>query len=524
MLATFSLAATPAPLPGFGPLRVGMSLEELRAATPGIEWKTGRPMKYSGQPTEYKADGVRIADLPFSAEVYARHHGAYGMTLEHASAALDADQCEQSARAVFAVIEPQTGPMEPSGLMIRGEESEPIGASSTVKLSQVLSMADYKAISRAKLQNRKPERRWLRANTPGSSEINGRPDVLDTGLSGATAASFAMDYQHEDGNESCRIRLTALRAADPPPPTVMDFNALRAAQNPSIARRHFELTRLAISVALPTGGVELNVRCRVDRDTGRTTNCQPNDAGNGGGAIAGLAPSPPKDRNGLEVPVVIGIGTPVPAGVGTQAAGGAGTPTSVGTGAPATASDGKPSVLTQVIPAATAAPTPPPAPLLSPEALASKARNTAGRLANAYQFDMGQVAGLDRDDPQAVLVDIPVRLNPADIRELRNTDQAVPVTQSGFRWATRAPAHILERLYPKRALRRGEQTNVALVCEVQTDLSAVCAPARQDPRPAPDFEWAALEILTYYRAEPKTFAGTPTPGIKFLQNLQFKLQ
>lgn len=485
LLAIFSLAATPAPLPGLGPLRVGMSLDEIRAATPDIEWKTGRPMKYSGQPTEYKADGILIAGLPFSAEIYARHHGAYGMTLEHASAAQDADQCEQSARAVFAVIEPQTGPMEPSGAMIRGEESEPIGARSNVKLSQVLSMADYKAISRAKLKNRKPERRWLRANTPGSSEINGRPDVLDTGLSGATAASFAMDYQREDGNEACRIRLTALRAADPPPPTLMEFNALRAAQSPSIARRHFELTRLAISVALPAGGVELNVRCRVDRDTGRTTNCQPNDAGNGGGAIAGLAPSPPKDRNGVEVPVVIGIGTPVPAGVGTPA---------------------------------------PPAPLLSPEALASKARNTAGRLANAYQFDMGQVAGLDRDDPQAVLVDIPVRLNPADIRELRNTDQAVPVTQSGFRWATRAPAHILERLYPKRALRRGEQTNVALVCEVQTDLSAVCAPARQDPRPAPDFEWAALEILTYYRAEPKTVAGTPTPGIKFLQNLQFKIE
>ncbi len=168
LLATFSLAATPASLPGLGPLRVGMSLEELRAATPGIEWKTGRPMKYSGQPTEYKADGVRIADLPFSAEVYARHHGAYGLTLEHASAAQDANECEQSARAVFAVIETQTGPMKPPGEMYRGEESEEIGARSTVKLSQVLSMADYKPISRAKLKNRNPERRWLRANTPGN--------------------------------------------------------------------------------------------------------------------------------------------------------------------------------------------------------------------------------------------------------------------------------------------------------------------------------------------------------------------
>ena len=254
------------------------------------------------------------------------------------------------------------------------------------------------------------------------------------------------------------------------------FAALTAIQTPSISRRHFEMSRLAISVTLPASGIELNVRCKVDRDSGRTRDCWATDSSLTSGGIAGLSPTP----------------APTPA-------------------------------LTPVL-TPTSAPAPTPAPLLGPADLAARVRTTASRLARAYQFDMSKVAGLDRDDPQPVLVDIPVRMTPADIRELKGTDQAVPVTQAGFRWATRAPAHVLQELYPKRALRGGEETSVALVCEVQEDLSAVCAPAAQSPRPSPDFEWAALEILTYYRAEPKSTAGTPTPGRKFLQNLQFKLQ
>ena len=477
LLATASFAAPPQIPTGLGPLHFGMSLEELHAATPGVEWTAGRPLKYSQKPTEFTASGVLLAERPFVVKVSSRHHGFYRMELDHAYAAPDADDCEQTARAVFASIEPQTGPMQPPGEMIRGEEGEAIGAWSTVKLSQVLKEEEFKPISRAKLKGRKPARRWLRATTRESATTHANPLIEFETVPGQTEATFAMDYQRGDNEGACRIRLEAQRAPTPPPLQQLPANALKVAQTPSISRRHFEQSRLAISVVLPASGVEVNVQCRVDRDYGRTRDCRLSELDVGRKVIPGLASS---------VPPVTLISTPNSNAIITNG--------------------------------------PPPPPPVTPEALTTKVHSTALRLARAYQCDMDRVPNLDRDDPLPVLVDIPIRMPPTDIRELKATDQAVPLSQAGFRWATRPPASQLEQLYPKRALRAAEQTNVALVCEVQEDFSAVCAPAKQDPRPAPDFEWAALEILTFYRAEPKAANGMPTPGIKFLQNLQFRLE
>lgn len=144
-------------------------------------------------------------------------------------------------------------------------------------------------------------------------------------------------------------------------------------------------------------------------------------------------------------------------------------------------------------------------------------------LATAYHFDLARVPGLDRDDPVPLLVSIPVRLHPGDVRSLQDTASAVPMKTAGFRWAQVARESTLERLYPTRALRAGEQSAVALVCRIEEDLSPVCAPVQQEPRPAPDFEWAALEILTHYRAQPQAVDGTSTIGRLVLQRLDFRL-
>ena len=479
LLATASFAAASQIPTGLGPLRFGMGLEELHAATPGVEWTAGRPLKYSQKPTEFTASGVLLAERPFVVKVSSRHHGFYRMELDHAYAALDADDCEQTARAVFAFVEPQTGPMQPPGEMIRGEEGEAMGAWSTVKLSQVLKEEEFKPISRAKLKGRKPARRWLRATTRESAATHANPFIELETIPGHAEATFAMYYQRSDNEDTCRIRLEARRAPTPPPLQQLPATASKAAQTPSISRRHFEQSRLAISVLLPASGVEVNVQCRVDRDYGRTRDCRLSELDVGRKIIPGLASS---------VPPVTLISTPNNNAIITNG------------------------------------PPPPPPPPLTPEALTAKVHSTALRLARAFQFDMARVPNLDRDDPLPVLVDIPIRMATTDIRELNATDQAVPLSQAGFRWATRPPASQLEQLYPKRAKRAAEQTNVALVCEVQEDFSAVCAPAKQDPRPAPDFEWAALEILTYYRAEPMAKDGTTTVGRKILQKLQFKIE
>jgi hypothetical protein len=367
--------------------------------------------------------------------------------------------------------------MQPPGEMIRGEEGEAIGAWSMVKLSQVLKEEEFKPISRAKLKGRKPARRWLRAtNTDSADESDVAPTGLATGL-GQTEATFAMDYSSGTRPDSCRISLDATRHGNSTPLASLPYNMLPIAQTASIARRHFEVSRLAMSVLLPTNGVEVNVQCRVDRDYGKTRDCRLSETGSRSNTIPGLTPN--------LTPITL-IGTP-------------------NNNAPITNG-------------------PPPAPPLTAEVLAARVHSTALRLARYYQFDMARVPNLDRDDPLPILVDIPIKMLPQDVRKLKSTEQPVPMTQAGFRWATRATASQLEQLYPKRALREAEQTNLALVCEVQEDFSAVCAPAMQDPRPGPDFEWAALEILTYYRAEPTAKDGSTTVGRKILQQLQFRME
>ena len=428
------VVAVAADLPaGLGPLRLGTPFEDVRRDLPDIAWVDGNPYPHSGKPRQLAAaSGIVIADLSFSASLVRGHHGGYSIELQHEAAATDADDCERRARAVFIAIEPQTGPMEPSGGLLPGEYAESIGARSRIKRVQTLDETLRKPVPREKLRGRQPARRWLRGRTPDGGNLR------------ETRFQFQMDYARSDGPRACRIRLDAVRDSSPPPPVTVDWAKLSPSRAPSIALRHLLVSRLGARHLLPANGVAWTLSCSVERNSGAVEHC--------------------------ELP-------------------------------------------------------PPPADLTAADALHESAmRRAAVQLAREYRFDIGKLVDIDRDDPVPLQVDIPIRLRPEDVRTLTHTESAVPLRSAGFKWASGASPGVLERLYPTRALRAGEQSAVALVCRIEEDYSPVCAPIQQEPRPAPDFEWAALEILTHYRASPTATDGTSTIGRMVLQRLEFRVE
>ncbi len=147
----------------------------------------------------------------------------------------------------------------------------------------------------------------------------------------------------------------------------------------------------------------------------------------------------------------------------------------------------------------------------------------AGRYAGAIAFDM---SGLDRDDPQPVLVEIPVRVARADVRPLSFTGPVLRMADIEF---DAVPPHKdIQQVYPYQALREGVGAQVEAVCQVQSDGSLVCRPptVRQTDGAASfaaAFARAIEKLLPSYRANPTLKNGAPSAGAVFGMAVSFKV-
>ncbi len=147
----------------------------------------------------------------------------------------------------------------------------------------------------------------------------------------------------------------------------------------------------------------------------------------------------------------------------------------------------------------------------------------AGRYAGAMAFDL---SGLDRDDPQPVLVEIPVRVARSDVRPLSFAGPVVPMSEVAFDAVP--PGQEIQRAFPSQALRDGVGAVVEAVCEVQRDGSLVCrrSTVRQTNGLsdfAAGFERAVEKLLPLYRAGPVMKNGTPSAGAVFGMAVAFKV-
>jgi hypothetical protein len=147
--------------------------------------------------------------------------------------------------------------------------------------------------------------------------------------------------------------------------------------------------------------------------------------------------------------------------------------------------------------------------------------DVAGRYAGAMTFDM---AGLDRDDPQPALVEIPVRVARSDVRPLELPATLLPMSEVVF--ATTPAAKDVRDSYPWQALRNDIGAQVEVACRIQDDGSLICrtlAVRQQDGRDehAAAFRHAVEKLLPAYRAARTLRSGQPSAGAAFGMGVQF---
>jgi hypothetical protein len=125
---------------------------------------------------------------------------------------------------------------------------------------------------------------------------------------------------------------------------------------------------------------------------------------------------------------------------------------------------------------------------------------------------------LDPDDPLPVRMDLTVTLDEKDRRPIDFLN-APRVHLSDLEWAQQPTAEEAQAAYPKSLLERGMGAKVSVTCQVQSDLSVVCAVT--DPRPQGDekaaedyrkLTFASVAVMSLYRAAPNLRSGEASAG------------
>jgi hypothetical protein len=150
--------------------------------------------------------------------------------------------------------------------------------------------------------------------------------------------------------------------------------------------------------------------------------------------------------------------------------------------------------------------------------------NLAGRYAGAMAFD---TADLDRDNPQPVLIDIPIRVSPSDVKSLGFGNRA-PLLMSELTFVASPPTKEVQYAYPVKALRKGVGAQVAIICQVQVDGSLICRPpvvTQTDGQTDlhPDFAHGAAKLIPQYRVAPQLKNGESSNSVVFGLGLRFAL-
>lgn len=399
LLLALGAQAAEAPVVRWGPLTVGMGVDEARAALPQAEWKVGWASPITGRVSRLRAQealefGGRRMTVELRDERYDWH-----LELTARSTEAGHQACEQAGLAMLAALEQSVGPLQ--------AERNPGG--------EVLA---FGAGSQAM---------WRAVQDPG--EVLSRRQAASTRVDrmslGARRQFERLEVRGQVGfdarqPQNCSFFAIAIGWRPKPPPEVLAWDPARVRGQISIGERH----RLAAGLNLPAEGQTLRLRCEASRQSGAVSGCQPADP-------AGQAPE-----------------------------------------------------------------------------LLRVAQRHAGRLVLDMQ-------GLDRDDPQPVVLEVPVQLLPSDRRPLDFGPATVAMSELAF--AVLPTADAQRRAYPFRALRQGVGAVVTLACQVQTDGTLVCQPPQAAERErlgplAVEFERAAETLAADHRAAPALKDGRPSAG------------
>jgi hypothetical protein len=121
--------------PEFGPLRFGMTLDEVRTATPDLKW-TDVPARGGRAVDEIvAADAVMFAGMRFDAKVYVGAGNTYRMEFTREEQVPNAAACEAKGIALVADLEAQLGTFGWPVELITGEVLIQVGTGSSAMVS-----------------------------------------------------------------------------------------------------------------------------------------------------------------------------------------------------------------------------------------------------------------------------------------------------------------------------------------------------------------------------------------------------
>lgn len=436
--------------PVLGPLRIGMTTAEARAAAPDAAWQDVDVSPTTGRVYAVYAPALaRFAGMAFDGQLEARHHGLSRITYRHEEPAINALACESRAIAMITELDGRFAPFKgpepakptivpPTNIAwnITHYKNGGIGVTPQPGISSSTGPNEYRiaagqastATVRAwNLENENlPRRQYDNQKKVQGYELNTTAKVGELGPDPVSMYVRA-DWDRDFG--VCQLRLGALRMADPTDPEAIPPAGVKLASAPSIAEKHYQV----MGATLPAEDRTFNFDCGVERSSGGVFGCSPAD----------------------------------------------------------------------------------PAP--------SEADKTLVALAEARaESSVLDLEGYDREDPVFMKARIAVTLSPKDRRPIDFTHS--PASGSSIPFLQRATPVDLENFYPWHARHDNLETSVHLVCQVQTDHSAVCGGATaDDPALLPVFENGAYVIASRYVAADKTADGAATVGAVFKLDVDFRL-
>lgn len=270
--------------PVVGPMRFGMSLEQIKAAAPTATWSDVGFTKHARRLTSIRGEAaVTLADTPFDLEAY-DSYGTRKWTLSTVIRNSSATACDAKARAVFAALDPglpaltsraptvipgqrTTAPWNVQRLPGGGVVVTP-GISSQGPATTYGETISMSAKSSALIQARDAKSRPVTAKDYGK-----RPPVSYT-LEASTSSdqgpfiTYTADFGDFLDPTACAIRLT-IEVGDARPGEARAFDPAKLSA-PLIGYRHWRAFRLG---TIPAQGVEVPLICAVSRASGRITNC-----------------------------------------------------------------------------------------------------------------------------------------------------------------------------------------------------------------------------------------------------------
>lgn len=275
-------AASP---PGVGPFRLGMSLDEVKAAAPQLAWSNVMVSTHTGRVFSMRSDDLlTIGGVEFQVSALA-HYYEHGLRFEGVAQASDAAACERIGLDVLTAIEPQAGPLSSLAPRVTPPTNPGVSWQTQRSASGAITVMPVPGYGGSPGRTEGETIRFGNASTVlvEAFDEQYRPRPRQKRLAPAPAFlamnAFNRGARHSveanvsygvDSGPACALRMELRSWIQPPLPTTLDLARAKIVDEPSIAERHLAHAPLA---AESGPAIEAELSCRIDRVTGWTFGC-----------------------------------------------------------------------------------------------------------------------------------------------------------------------------------------------------------------------------------------------------------